>query len=338
VSQAGDTVVEEPPARWQQPGEALGVQVDPLGPDMLDHADARDRVEALAGEIAVVHHPDLDPIVDPRRGDPLARDSRLGLRKGDADDLDAMARGSVSSEAPPAAADVEHAFARCQRELFADHLELVLLGRLQRVGAAREDRAAVGHRAVEEEREELWRKVVVMADRARVASLRTTCASGPELRLRRRGGRDHPAGRERGEHQPQTGATPERWGLPALEQSDHLVDVVDLEIPRDEGATEAELAGGPKSLGYRPRGAQPEGRPAVAGRTHPAPIPELDRERPLGQRGRELSANRVRAREGHAPIVRRSAVATQPRPALVPAELATGSATTGPLRFGAWRA
>ena len=40
------------------------VEVDPLGADVLDHADAGDRVEALAGEVAVVHDADLDPVGD----------------------------------------------------------------------------------------------------------------------------------------------------------------------------------------------------------------------------------------------------------------------------------
>ena len=152
--------------------------------DVLDHADARDRVELLAGEVAVVHHPDLDPVADAGRLGPLARDPRLRLRQGDADDLDAVAGGGVGREAAPAAADVEDPLAGLERQLRADHLELRLLRLLERRRAPREDRAAVGHRLVEEEREELGRQVVVVADRAGVALLRPARALRPQLGAR----------------------------------------------------------------------------------------------------------------------------------------------------------
>ena len=331
VSQAGDAVVEKPSARWQQRCETLSVGVDPPRPDVFDHADAGDRVEALAGEIAVVHHADLDPIAKARRGDPLACNSRLRLGKRDANDLDTVAGCGVDSEAAPAAADVEHAFVRCQSKLVADQLELLPLGRFERIGAVREDRAAVGHRLIEKERKELRWQVVVMADGARVASLRAACTSGPKLGLRQRGGQSHPAGHECGEQQPQTGAPLESWRLPAVEEDYHFVDVVDLEIPRHEGATDAELAGGPECLSYRSRRAEQEGRPAVFGRIHPAPIPKRDRERPLGQRCGELLADRARVCEGHAPILRRSDCGSAGRPPrqsrlLVASGTVTGSA------------
>ena len=71
------------------------------------------------------------------------------------DDADAVALGGVDREAAPAAADVQHALARLQVELAAHQVELRLLRLLERAGAARAERAAVGHRLVEEEAEEL---------------------------------------------------------------------------------------------------------------------------------------------------------------------------------------
>ena len=253
MAQAGDPVVEQPPTGRQQAGKALGIDVDPLGADVLDHADACDRVEALTGELAVVHDPDLDPIADPRLGDSAPGNPRLGLREGDADHLDTVAGGGMSGEAAPAAADVEHALAGSQPELGADELELVLLGRLQRIGAAAEDRAAVGHRPIEEEGEELGRQVVVVADRPGVACPRPASAARPKLRLRRRGGRGQAAGRERGEQQSQASAASERWRLPAVEQPDHAVEVVDLEVSCDVGPADAELPGSAQGVSDRPR-------------------------------------------------------------------------------------
>ena len=56
----------------------LGVDVDLLLADVLDHADAGDRVERLAVELAVVHDADLDPVGDARALGALA--GQLGLR------------------------------------------------------------------------------------------------------------------------------------------------------------------------------------------------------------------------------------------------------------------
>ena len=60
----------------------LRVDVDLRVADVLDHADAGDRVEALAGEVAVVHHPDLDPVGDARRLGPLRARARPAAARG----------------------------------------------------------------------------------------------------------------------------------------------------------------------------------------------------------------------------------------------------------------
>ena len=87
-------MVEQPPAGRQQPCQQLRVQVDPLLADMLDHADARDRIERPVGHFAVVGQPDLNAIGQPRRGDPLSRERGLLLRQRDSDNAYSVARGS----------------------------------------------------------------------------------------------------------------------------------------------------------------------------------------------------------------------------------------------------
>ena len=155
-----------------------------------------------------------------------------------------------------------------ERQLAADQLELDLLGRIELcvlagsagrgpvlptqapVGErAAEDRTAVGHRAIEEEGEELRRQVVVVADRARVAVLGAALATGAELSLRRRGGTGETGGAKGAERQPGLRATIERRRLPGVEQRDHRIDVVDVDLPGDVGAAEPELAGGAERVG-----------------------------------------------------------------------------------------
>src|SRR6188472_3831262 len=57
VAEASDAVVEQAPTRLEQAGQGAGVDVDLGLANVLDHADAGDRVEALAGQVAVIHHP-----------------------------------------------------------------------------------------------------------------------------------------------------------------------------------------------------------------------------------------------------------------------------------------
>ena len=111
MAQPGDAVVEQAPARAEAARQALGVDVDLLLPHVLDHADAGDRVEALAAQVAVVLHADLDAVGEAGVGHAPAGQLGLGLGQRDAGDLRAVASGGVDGEAAPAAADVEHALA-----------------------------------------------------------------------------------------------------------------------------------------------------------------------------------------------------------------------------------
>jgi hypothetical protein len=85
VAQAGDPVVEQAAAGVEQPGQGLGVDVDVGRADVLDHADAGDRVERLGVELAIVGHADLDPVLEAALGHPPLGLGGLRLGQGDAD-------------------------------------------------------------------------------------------------------------------------------------------------------------------------------------------------------------------------------------------------------------
>src|SRR5215210_8361714 len=114
-----------------------------------------------------------------------ARQLGLRLRQRDAHYAHAVARRGVDGEAAPTAAHVQHALPLRQPELRADQLQLRLLSLLQSGGATREDAAAVGHRVVEEEPEEVVRHVVVVTHRTNVATRRVTPAARTPLGGRR---------------------------------------------------------------------------------------------------------------------------------------------------------
>src|SRR5918992_2619914 len=132
---------------------------------MLDHPDAGHRVEALAVELPIVHHPDLDPVAQAQLCRSAERDLGLRRRERDAQYARAMIGGGVDREASPAAAYVEYPLPRLQLELLADDLQLRLLRLLQSRCAVREECAAVRHTRIEEQREELRRQVVVVTHR-----------------------------------------------------------------------------------------------------------------------------------------------------------------------------
>ena len=181
----GDPVVEQDAGRLEQLRERLGVAVDLVLADVLDHADARDRVERLVGDLPVVGDADLDPVGQAERGDPLAAERGLLVGDRDPENLGPVFAGRVDREAAPAAADVEDAVALLEAELGRDEVELGPLGLLEGLGAAGEDRAAVGHRRVEEQREEVVADVVVVADRLLVAVDRVPLAVEDQLELGR---------------------------------------------------------------------------------------------------------------------------------------------------------
>ena len=299
MAQAGDAVVEQPPARLQQPRERARVDVDLLLADVLDHADRGDRVEALAGEVAVVHDADLDPVGDAGLLGPLARPLGLRRREGDADDAGAVLGRRPEREAAPAAADVEHPVALLQRQLAGDRLQLLFLRRLQRLRTLGEEGAAVGHRLVEEEGEEVVGDVVVVANGAGVALLAVAAAAEDELGGGAAGRALDAGGAHRAERQSRHVAAIERRRLPGVEQLDHRVHVVDLDLAADVGAAEAELARRAQGVCGGSRRADEEGRAVAVGGRQLGSVPELDRERALRDAVFDLAAQRRGAGEGH---------------------------------------
>src|SRR5215208_1747884 len=117
VSKSGDPVVEEPPAGVEHGGKLASVVVDLILSDVLDHADARDRVVALAGKLAVVGDADLDAVRDTGLRRALACELRLRLRQRETDDTRSVGAGSVDGEASPPAAHIQRPFPGTQVEL-----------------------------------------------------------------------------------------------------------------------------------------------------------------------------------------------------------------------------
>ncbi len=183
----GDAVVEHAPAGAQHPGDLAAVLVGLGAADVLDHADRGDRVEGIVGEIAVVGDPELGQIPDSGFSCALGRQLGLGRRERNPENLRAVLAGGVDAEAAPAAADVEHPLAGLQLELGADQIEFGALGVLQCLDALLPEGTAVGHRLVQEQREELVADVVVVAHRLRIPALAVARAARPQLGGRRSG-------------------------------------------------------------------------------------------------------------------------------------------------------
>ena len=168
-------------------------------------------------------------------------------------------------------------------ELAADQLELGALGVLQRLGALLEQRAAVGHRLVQEQGEELVRDVVVVADGLGVAALGVARAGAGCSSAAGGGGRRwRPAARSAAAPSRSRCGEAERRRVPAAEQRDDAVEVVDVDLAAHVGAAEPELARRAQKVADRPRRADRQGR-AVAGRRDARAVPELDREGAIRQ-------------------------------------------------------
>ena len=164
-------------------------------------------------------------------------------------------------EAAPAAADVEHPVALLQRQLAGDRLQLLFLGLLQGLAPrARRSRSCRSSTRRGRARRTRWRRRSGGAPPRR----RAPCCGGVPL------GRSSAAGRRRRPLSPAARTAPssrralvgalQRGRLPAVEQLDHGVHVVDLDLAADVGAAEAELSGRPQRVGGGPGRAHVEGR------------------------------------------------------------------------------
>ena len=164
-------MVEQPPLRTQQGEQVGGVHGQHRHPDVLGHADARDRVVRAVGDVAVVLDADVDQVGDALGGHPLLGVGGLLLRQGDADDLDAVRPGRMQREGAPTATDVQHAHAFLQAELAGDVIALGELGRAEVVHALTPVGAGVRHRLAQHHLIEVVADVVVMGDRLGIAVL-----------------------------------------------------------------------------------------------------------------------------------------------------------------------
>ena len=208
----------------------------------------------------------------------------------------------MDGKAAPAAADVEHLHPGREPELGGDEIELHPLGLLEGLGAAREDRAAVGHRVVEEQTEEVVADVVVVADRRSVTLDAVQAALQDQLDARAAW---QPAGSRGGgdrEAQPSAVSVAELWRLPLVDDDEGRVEVVDGERSLDVGATDPEGPRSAQEVRQRPGTAHQEGGRARSRRRDFAAIPEADVEGALREHPREFVTERgARCNQRHLP-------------------------------------
>ena len=292
------------PPGSQQRGEPLGVEVDPLAADVLDHADAGDRVEPLAGEVAVVHDPDLDPVADPGGLGPLPGDPGLRLRQRDPDDLDAVAGRGVGGEAAPAAADVDDPLAGLERQLRADHLELRLLGLLER--CRRRGRRSRSCRS-STRRGTAGRTPAAGRSGGGPSGRRApSCAARRAVEARPGAGREAGSARWRRARRRSAGpasTVASGGGFQSSSRSMTRSMSSISSVAADVGAADAELPRRAERLRDRLRRADPERRAGPVGRVDPGAVPELDRERAVREGRRDLAAQRPGVGERHGPIL-----------------------------------
>ena len=128
-------MVQQSALRHEHGTQRREVLVELAVADVLGHADRRDRVELLAGELAIVLQPDLDPIGHTRLGDALAvRSSAWARLMVMPTTCASWCERGVDGHRAPAAADVEQPCTGLlvQPQLAADQLVLGRLGLVER--------------------------------------------------------------------------------------------------------------------------------------------------------------------------------------------------------------
>ena len=309
-------MIEQPTAGRPASRRALGVEVDLRLPDVLDHPDrgtaSKSRRRARGSPA-----PGSRSGREARVRDPLPRQLRLRLRQRDPHRLDAVRcaacitklpqpQPTSSTRSPSASASFVQT-----RSSFASWASSRVGVRSPekslRLRDAGEEGAGVGHRLVEEEREELVADVVVVADGLAVALGGVLAAAEVDLGLRRGRRAAHAGGSHGCGDQPGLRRRPNRRRLPVVEQPDHGIHVVDLDRAGDVGAPQPELPGRRDRVGDRVLGARPESGTASirVGGGEPGAVPELDRERPLGEGALDLLDEWFR---GHVPTLAPSRV------------------------------
>ena len=283
-----DLVVEQSPARHQQPVQRASVLLPSFRPEVFGHADARDGVERLVDDVTPVLHPNVDKVGDTLVDHALARILGLLLRQRDTDRLNAVLFGRVHDERPPPAPDVEQPHARTEAELPADQFELVALGVLEgvsRVIGTRPVCAGIGHRRAQHDLVEVIADVVVVGDCDSVPALRVPLA-GERTLLRRWRWRQTDDAEQRGGPQ-YLGSFAERK-LPArreitpdaLDARQRLLEVtVEVDLSGHPGPTEADLVGLPEHASQGAPRVDQQCRPIGGAGNGTVPCPDPQRHR-----------------------------------------------------------
>ncbi|MNO78057.1 hypothetical protein D3C76_691820 [compost metagenome] len=142
----GDTVIHHQPPFPHGTEQLLAIQRQVGMPDMLEHANADNLVEAtILRQVAVVENLQVDLVGQPLCLHPRTAELELLLAQGDTKYLGAILASSETRQPAPAAADVEQVVTCVQAQLAAQMIEFVLLCLIQRVVRLTEVGARVGH-------------------------------------------------------------------------------------------------------------------------------------------------------------------------------------------------
>ena len=257
------------------------------------------------GSAPVVGDADLHPIGDTRFGDALAGELCLTLGRSVMPSTSTpCSRAAWIAKLPQPQPTSSTRIPGSSAELARDELEFRALRLVERLGAAREDRAAVGHGVVEEQREELVADVVVVADRGGVALGAVQLSAQDQLEARTP--RQPAGGRGGDEREAEAHAVgyAERRRRPCVDDEEGGVEVVDRERAVDVGAPEAERARRGQEVGER-GGPSDEERGGFADRRlHRAAIPETHVEGSRREHPFQLVAERTAyGNHCHAPTI-----------------------------------
>ena len=149
---------------------------------MLHHLEARDAVELLVRNLAVVTAEDPDAVLDAPVLRSLLAERGLILRDGDTRRPGAEVARRVAHQRAPAAPDVEHPMPGFELELLAHQIHLVVLSLFEALVRVLEKAGRVDHPLSEEPAEEVVASVVVLAHDALVLLLRVNGDFGDEVR------------------------------------------------------------------------------------------------------------------------------------------------------------
>jgi hypothetical protein len=163
-------------SRSEEPVDRFEVPISIGKTGVLVKLDLRNLVERAVIDLAVVAKFDADAVRQTEFADALSKVFELPLGERHAVRPNAVALGCMKDQRPPPTSDIVQAFARCQSEASANHVELRPLRVLKAHVRAREVGAGIHHALVQEERVEVIRNVVVELDECLVVALPRSAA------------------------------------------------------------------------------------------------------------------------------------------------------------------